>query len=225
MRIIGLIPVRGGSKGIPRKNLQNINGIPLVAHKIIQAKKSLCNEVWVSTEDEEIKKVAAEFGASLINRPIDLATDEASTDSVLKHAVKILKVSKEDVLVLLQATSPLIKLESINNCINKLINNARLGSVLTLRESHPFMWVTKDDLIWEPSGHERQVRKRRQELDVSGWETGGCYAIKIGHFKEKNVRYPEPTGAVAVSHLESLDIDTIDELETASQILKIYGAS
>lgn len=223
MRIIGLIPARGGSKGIPRKNLQNINGIPLVAHKIMQAKKSLCNEVWVSTEDEEIKEVAEKFGASLIHRPIDLATDEASTDSVLKHAVKMLKVSKEDILVLLQATSPLIKLESINNCINKLINDSSLGCVMTLREAHPFMWVTKDNLIWEPSGHERQLRKRRQELDISGWETGGCYSIKIGHFEEKNIRYPEPTGAVPVSYLESLDIDTIDELETASQILKIYG--
>ena len=107
--------------------------------------------------------------------------------------------------------------------INKLINDASLGCVMTIREAHPFMWVTKDNLIWEPSGHERQLRKRRQELDISGWETGGCYSIKIRHFEEKNIRYPEPTGAVSVSHLESLDIDTIDELETASQILKIYG--
>ncbi len=224
MRIIGLIPVRGGSKGIPRKNLQNINGIPLVGRKIMQAKESLCNEVWVSTEDEEIKNVAVKFGANLIDRPIELATDEAGTESVLKHAVEILKVSENDVLVLLQATSPLIKLESINNCIKKLISDARLGCVMTLRPAHPFMWVTKDNLIWEPSGHERQVRKRRQELDVSGWETGGCYAIKIGHFQEKNIRFPEPTGAVYVSHLESLDIDTIDELEIASQILKIYSS-
>ncbi len=222
MRIIGLIPARGGSKGIPRKNLHNLNGIPLVAHKIEQAKKSLCEEVWVTTEDDEIKKVARKFGAGVIDRPVELATDEASTDSVLKHAVKILKVSKEDILVLLQATSPLITLDSINKCISKLINENSLGCVITLREAHPFMWTTKDKLNWEPSGHDRLSRRRRQELDISGWETGGCYAIRIGHFQKKNIRYPEPTGAITVSHLESLDIDTIEELKTASEILKAY---
>jgi CMP-N-acetylneuraminic acid synthetase len=220
MRIVALIPARGGSKGIPRKNLSDLNGIPLIAHKIIQAQKSLCSEVWVSSEDIEIQNIAKKFGAEVIDRPAELATDEAGTDIVITQAINSLQLKKNDVLVLLQPTSPLIKIESINKCIEKLVQSKELGSVIALREAHTFKWVTKDDLNWEPSGHDRYARKRRQELPRSAWETGGCYALRIRETPEAVSYHQAPTGVVAVSHIESLDIDILEDLKDAARVLQ-----
>jgi CMP-N-acetylneuraminic acid synthetase len=218
MRIIALIPARGGSKGISRKNLREINGIPLVGHKILQAQKSICTEVWVTSEDSEILDTARIFGANVINRPKELATDEAGTDSVIIHAINSLRLNEKDILVLLQPTSPLIKIESINQCINKLIKYSNLCTVLTVRETHTFTWVTEDDLIWEPFGHDRYTRKRRQELSRSAWETGGCYAVRVGSNPQEVSYHQFPTGVVAVTHIEALDVDTLQDLGDASVV-------
>jgi len=218
MRIVGLIPARGGSKGIPRKNLQEINGVPLVGHKILQAQQSYCSEVWVSSEDLEILETARFFEAGTIMRPVEIATDEASTDSVIVHAVNFLRLVEQDILVLLQPTSPLIKVETINQCINKLTKHASLSSVFTVREAHTFSWVQTDGLYWEPYGHDRYNRKRRQELSKSAWETGGCYAFRIGNNPEQVSYHQSPSSVIAVTHLEALDIDTLDDLKDASNV-------
>ena len=219
MRIIGIIPARGGSKGIPRKNLQPIGNSSLIGLKINQAIDSICTEVWVSTEDKEISEASRNHGAEVISRPEALSTDDAGTDAVLLHAIDFLDCSDQDILVLLQPTSPLIKLTSIDACIQKLIDNPQLNSVISIREAHPFMWNTCDDISWNPEGHTRSLRPRRQDLGKSGWETGGCYSIRVGALREQLVRYPEPTGILEVGFLEALDIDTLQDLESARRVL------
>src|SRR5712691_1233000 len=103
--ILGIIPARGGSKGIPRKNLRPLLGKPLLAWSVEAAKESRRLDAFaVSTEDREIARVARQYGADVIERPPELASDEASTLAVLQHA---LKVRPADVLVLLQPTSPI----------------------------------------------------------------------------------------------------------------------
>jgi CMP-N,N'-diacetyllegionaminic acid synthase len=82
MRIVGLVPARGGSKGIPRKNLKLVGGNSLLSIKIEQAKLSQCNEIWVSTEDPEIASIAKQDGANIIERPMALAEDDTSTDDM-----------------------------------------------------------------------------------------------------------------------------------------------
>ncbi len=219
MRIVGLIPARGGSKGIPRKNLIPISGTPLVAHKIKQAFASLCNEVWVSSDSSEIHTVSRSFGAQIIYRPDELATDESSTDEVINHAVEVLKLKTSDIVVLLQPTSPLIKVKSINNCIEKLLTNKNFDCVLAVRGTNVFSWITINDGEWIPDGHDRYRRKRRQELPESGWETGGCYALRVKEKGQKTSYHQSPTGVVKISHVEALDIDDIEDLNTASTIL------
>lgn len=219
MKIISLIPARGGSKGIPKKNLSVIAGTTLLGLKVAQAKMTLANEIWVSTDNPEIKAEAIKNGAYVLDRPDSLSTDEASTDSMLIHAVECIPCEPDDIIVLLQTTSPLIEVNSINSCISQLIENKSLGSVITIRESHPFMWVTKNGFSWEPSGHTRDLRPRRQDLDRGGWETGGCYAIRVSAIQKQGVRYPAPTGTVNVSFLESIDIDTPQDLEMARNLL------
>ena len=120
MRIIALIPARGGSKGIPRKNLQIVQDTPLVARKIQNAFASKCTEVWVTTEDPEIIEVSNKYGAKIIKRPEYLTTDEASTRDTVLHALEYVNCNDQDLIVLLQVTSPLLKVSTINLCIEKI---------------------------------------------------------------------------------------------------------
>jgi len=225
MRIVGLIPARGGSKGIHRKNLQTVGENSLVAIKILQARASNCNEIWVSTEDLEIASISEQNEAKIIERPMALAEDDTSTDDMLIHAAETLKLDSSDCIILLQPTSPLLKLSSVNKCIQMLLENPELSSVITLRQAHPFMWEESEFMNWDPSGHTRKVRPRRQELSPSGYETGGCYAIRVQSLYEQRVRYPKPTGTVSVNHLEAIDIDTLEDLSLASSIFGLLNST
>lgn len=225
MRIVGLIPARGGSKGIPRKNLQTVGENSLVAIKILQAKASMCNEIWVSTEDSEIAELAQRYGAGVIERPDRLAEDFAGSDDVLIHAIETLELSPKDTIVMLQPTSPLLRLSSVDGCINNLLLNPTLNSVLTLKEAHPFMWEQTADKFWNPSGHKREFRPMRQEFNPSGWETGGCYAARVDSVLATKLRFPEPTGLVSVNHIEALDIDVMEDLVMARAIFGTLNAS
>ena len=218
MKVIALIPARGGSKGIPRKNLKKVGTFSLLARRIVEAKKSLCDEIHVSTEDDEIGAEVLKFGAHILRRPEELAQDDTSTDSVLLHAIESLSLNDEDILVLLQATSPFLGFKRINECIDALKKNTSANSAITLRIGHPFVWAEKTD-FFEPHGHAREKRPRRQDLGIEGWETGGCYAIRVSALRTQGVRYPSPTLGVSVNHLEALDIDTLDDLDLAESIM------
>ena len=222
MRIAAIIPARGGSKGIARKNLRKLGSHSLLGLKVTHANLSRCNEVYVSTEDTEIANEGLEYGSKIIQRPMDLAHDDTSTDAVLLHALDELGLQDSDILVLLQATSPFLKSEKIDECIQKLVNEPKLSAVITIRLGHPFMWHELDGVI-NPLGHSREKRPRRQDLGVEGWETGGCYAIRVSALRKQKVRYPQPTACVSVNQIEALDIDTMEDLELAQKLIEILG--
>ncbi len=222
MRIAAIIPARGGSKGITRKNLRKLGSHSLLGLKVTHANLSRCNEVYVSTEDTEIANEGLEYGSKIIQRPMDLARDDTSTDAVLLHAIDELGLQDSDILVLLQATSPFLKSEKIDECIQKLVNEPKLSAVITIRLGHPFMWHELDGMI-NPLGHSREKRPRRQDLGVEGWETGGCYAIRVSALRQQKVRYPQPTAGVSVNQIEALDIDTMEDLELAQELIEILG--
>lgn len=224
-RIVGLIPARGGSKGIPRKNLQRLGSDTLLGHKISQARIAGIQEIFVSTEDSEIKNSAISSGANVIDRPMVFATDTSSTDEVVNHAQEQLSLNPQDILVLLQVTSPLLLASSIKRCVDKLISSHHLQCVFTIHRAHPFIWkssrVSED--LWDPKNHSRSFRPRRQDMGIEGWETGGCYAIRVEGLLEQGIRYPEPTSTVSVNYLESLDIDNLEDLETARIVHQAYA--
>jgi CMP-N-acetylneuraminic acid synthetase len=222
VRIAAIIPARGGSKGITRKNLRKLGSHSLLGLKVTHANLSRCNEVYVSTEDTEIANEGLEYGSKIIQRPMDLARDDTSTDAVLLHAIDELGLQDSDILVLLQATSPFLKSEKIDECIQKLVNEPKLSAVITIRLGHPFMWHELDGMI-NPLGHSREKRPRRQDLGVEGWETGGCYAIRVSALRQQKVRYPQPTAGVSVNQIEALDIDTMEDLELAQELIEILG--
>ena len=125
MSIISIIPARGGSKGIPRKNIKMLAGKPLIAYNIIESQCSLqIDRVVVSTDDAEIAEVSKSYGAEIVWRPRNISDDEASSESALLYTLSYLKEKenyKPDLLVFLQCTSPLTLSEDIDGTINALI--------------------------------------------------------------------------------------------------------
>jgi CMP-N-acetylneuraminic acid synthetase len=222
--IVGLIPARGGSKGIPRKNLQEIEGKSLLQRGIESLKESQCEKVYVSTEDLEIAALALEHGAEVVVRPLELAQDDTSTEAVIMQAIAYLSLNSDDILVVHQVTSPLVKLDSIQMCIGAVANNPSINSSLTLRDGVPFVWLESTEGLWNPKNHERNYRPLRQEFGPQGIETGGIYVMRVSALIDQKNRFPHPTLGVKVSYLESLDIDSIEELSEARQIFKCLNS-
>jgi N-acylneuraminate cytidylyltransferase len=216
-RVICLIPARGGSKGIPKKNLQPFNGIPLVVWKIIQASSANIDEIWVSTDDFEIATVASLSNASVLRRPDSISGDLATTESCIEHFIQSVGIRDDDLICLLQLTSPLIRIATINSCIDKMRSIPSLNSSLSGVRSHRFSWI-KHKNSWHPENHSRDFRPRRQDLPEFGIENGGCYVFRVSAFRERKNRFPNPTEIVLSSYLESLDIDTIEDLVEAQKV-------
>lgn len=200
--ILGITPARGGSKGIPKKNIKIIVGKPLLAWTIEEAKKSkLIDRYVVSTEDKEIAKVAQSFGAEVFLRPAELATDEASTESVLKHAVNYFKC---DTVVLLQATSPIRKLGLIDECISEFIDGGydslATGFICKYKE------YGKNYL-------------RRQDIEGFFYDDGNVYVMKADLIRIGE-RYGKNIARKLISRFENVEIDDEFDLWLAEQILK-----
>lgn len=174
MNIVAIIPARGGSKGIPRKNLVEIMGRPLIAHSIIHALESkLINRVIVSTEDEEIAKVSKQYGAEIPTmRPNELAEDHVLDLPVYEHMLRYLKDSENyiaDIVVHLRPTAPYRKAEWIDESIQILIDNKDADSVRSVSEplQHPYRTFTIEDAYLSPimkHEHSEPYLLRRQDL-------------------------------------------------------------
>lgn len=143
MNILGLILARGGSKGVPRKNIKLLNGKPLISYVINESKK-VFEDVYVSTEDWEIKYVAENFGANVINRPPELATDTSKSIDVVKHALTVVEA---DVIVLLNCCTPLLKAQHIGEAVKLFLEKKAdsVTSVVESFESHPSKLCELDD--------------------------------------------------------------------------------
>jgi len=218
--IIGLIPARGGSKGIPRKNLAFLGGKTLLEIGVAKLFLSGCDEVFVSTDDQEISECAREYGAKIINRPSEISEDTSSTESVILHAINSLRIDPANTLVIHQITSPMITVKSIVFCINSL-ENSKFNSAISVFQESPFIWVENEFQEWEPNNHNRASRPRRQDLAKSGIETGGIYVAKVKAIIEQLNRFPVPTICVPVSYIEAIDINTEADLNDVRNFFKI----
>jgi CMP-N,N'-diacetyllegionaminic acid synthase len=185
-KYIALIPARGGSKGLPGKNIRMLNGKPLICWSIEQAIScKAISRVLVSTDCQEIAKIALEAGAEVpALRPAELAQDNTSTEAVMLHVTKDwLPLNDECVLVLLQPTSPIRFRDSINNAI-KLFEEQRADSLVSVCESHAFFWQMPSNPI---ALYDFQNRPRRQDIKESDRkyrENGSIYLTKLDILKK-----------------------------------------
>jgi N-acylneuraminate cytidylyltransferase len=201
--ILGVIPARGGSKGIPRKNLRPICGRPLIAWTIDAAKSSkLLDRFAVSTEDAEIKAVARELGAEVLDRPDELAGDEVLSWEVLKHA---LDVTKADVSVLLQPTSPIRDDDLIDRAIEKFLADPALDSMATGYEQP----------IYPPHGQDH----RRQDIS-SKFVNDGSIVVSKRVALEAGGLFGRNAGTMVTDKEQNIDIDDLFDLWLAEKVLE-----
>ena len=224
MSTLCVIPVRGGSKGIPRKNLRDVGGKPLVVWTIEQALEAKDVRVVVSTEDEEIASVARAAGAEVIERPAELAQDTTATEPVIVHAMDYLR-DKEgyepEFVMLLQATSPVRRPGTIDRAIAQARETGVDSLVGTVPQT-PFLWWTARDGHGPTADFDVDHRPRRQELAPDQFryrETGSLYVTKPWVYRERNNRIGGKIGLFVMDEVEGVDIDGPLDLALAGKTL------
>ena len=227
-RLPCIIPARGGSKGIPRKNLVDLCGKPLIAWTIEAAKAAeSIDKVYVSTEDIDIAATAASYGADIIDRPKDLAADHTSSEDVLYHAIAALEAqngTQPEAFVFMQCTSPLTSPNDIERAV-EILNSGDTDSVVSVTSSQLFLWREDAENRAVPINHQIDYRPRRQELQPEFAETGAIYAIRTSAMLQDRRRYCGVIRLMEMPLIRSFEIDTLEELALVETILKEQIAS
>lgn len=218
-RVLAVIPARSGSKGLPGKNVRSLVGKPLVQWSIEQAQRATSiSTVHVSTDSEEIAALALSAGADVPSlRPSHLATDIATTSSVLEYALDLYEAHGHsfDYLVLLEPTSPLRRLSDIDNVVNQLHEmREAFDSMLTLApmNNHPSTAkIIKSDGLVMPFCPQRSSNARRQDLAPALFPFVIAHAVKVPVFLEEKSIYTQRSGGYLVERWQAYEID--DELD------------
>jgi len=217
MRYTALIPLRGGSKGIPMKNIKPLNGVPLCEYVITAAQHSgIFNKVIVSTENTEIAKIAAGFGAEIIERPAELATDTATTDSVMVHAAEVLGKTF-DVLVTIQATYPYLLAGDFlkaKACFEK----GQYNSLFSGTHTYHFLWREAQDGLIHPLTIDTVQRPMRQQWQGTILENGAFYFTEYEFLTRYKMRVGGNIGCYLMPF--NPEIDTEADWQAAEEILK-----
>ena len=206
-----IIPARGGSKGVPHKNILPFLGTPLITHSIRYALDAeLVDKVFVSTDDEQIAAIAKTAGAEIIHRPSELSGDTATTESAIEHAVKVWreKGSAPDRIVLLQATSPLRPQGSLDEAL-RTFRSGGYDSLLSISPTHRFFWRVDGEIAQaEYDFMNRPRRQDMQEKDIRYVENGSVYIFSTTHFKATGNRLGGKIGYVVFPEEYSPEIDS-----------------
>ena len=214
-KIISLIPARGGSKGLPRKNIISLSGQPLISFTIksSQAVKRI-NEVYTSTDDPEISEVAQKYNSKVIPRPKYLALDHSSTDSVINHAIEYLKLNKGDIIILLQATSPLRTQQHIEQALDLFIQKQPkiLMSVYKPKECIFKGYKRTKNGYLQAIFNPDDPFKPRQEFEDVLFANGAIYIFKVEHFLEKKLIPRSNIFPFIMEQQDSVDIDQNSDL-------------
>ncbi len=221
--VVALIPARGGSKGVPRKNVRRVGGVPLVARAIAAALAAeQVDRVVVSTDDDEIAAVAEEWGAQVVRRPARIAGDTASSESALLHALDVLARDGIDVgiLAFLQATSPFIDPDALDDGI-RLVSSGGYDSVFSAVETFGFLWQRDPTGAAGGVNHDPDLRPRRQDREPHLLETGAFYVLDAAGFRAAAHRFFGRVGVVEVRETTAIEIDTAEQLEVARAIASL----
>jgi N-acylneuraminate cytidylyltransferase/CMP-N,N'-diacetyllegionaminic acid synthase len=218
--VLGLIPARGGSKGVPRKNIRELDGLPLIAHSIQAGLDATAiDSVVVSTDDDEIAQVAETHGGRVpFIRPAELAIDEAPTAPVIDHALETLHSEGEeyDTFVLLQPTSPLRTSTHIDEAYS-LYQESGVDSVVSAYPTYETRW--KPSLEGAQKLNYTDASKRRQDREPEYVVNGAVYVTDIEQFLQTGETITGMTEIYEMTERESIDIDTPFDLCLAERIL------
>ncbi|MAZ43686.1 MAG: hypothetical protein CMF48_00710 [Legionellales bacterium] len=221
--VVAIIPARGGSKGIPRKNLQHLGGHPLISHIINTALKcKTISRVIVSTEDEEIAQTAKHYGAEVpFKRPESLAGDTVLTVPVLLHAAQWLLENsqwKPDIIVLLYPTSPLLKANVIDEGISILLNDPQTDSVASFCLDDKYHWQLESNSLQRVYPDKIM---RRQDMSPLLIENGALYITRYEKMLETDSYIGGRVKPVLMNSKDSWDIDETSDFEIVDALLKV----
>jgi CMP-N,N'-diacetyllegionaminic acid synthase len=234
-RVLGLIPARGGSKGLPGKNIRPINGLPLLAWSIRAARKShYLDRVIVSTDSQEIAETAkAHGGEAPFLRPAELASDTAGSIDVILHALDFCKDQGEtyDYIVLLEPTSPLRTVEDIDRSLEALAEHPTAEAVVSVVQaeaSHPvFCSRAGPDGLIKPFMGKAIEHLRRQDLGEALYPEGTIYISSVPALQDRRSFYHEKTLAYIVERHKQFEVDEEMDLVMIEALMKfmyhIYG--
>lgn len=227
MNILGIILARGGSKGVPRKNLKPLAGIPLLAYTILEAQRSIrLSRLVVSSEDEEILALASRLGCGIVKRPGELATDQAASPPCVMHAIEYLQSHhgfNTDIAVLLQPTTPFRTFQTIDGCIDLLLEKDA-DSVVSVMKAPHFVnphWVRKlDERGFLKPYLEDKDFTRRQDLPQVYWRNGQVYTVKKEVLFETGDFYGDKSVPFLMNEEFHVNIDAIIDFKFAEFLLQ-----
>lgn len=227
-KILAIIPARGGSKGLPEKNIKLLYDKPLIAWTIEQAKECIyIDEVFVTTDSEKIANVSREYGIKIpFLRPAYLAQDSSSSMDVVEHVLSYYESKKVyfDYIILLEPTSPLRKKNDLDSAIQIAINNENADGVVSLGEvhmEHP-MIVKKinDEGYIEPYIDDVKKITQRQQADKAYFPYGVIYMIKTSIFKKEKAFYTNNVLPYFIERWQNYEVDDIYDFIAIEAILK-----
>ncbi len=219
--ILAIIPARGGSKGIPRKNIRMLAGKPLLVWSIEAARATPAIErVVVSTDDAEIGAIAKQYGAEVIWRPAEISGDTATSESALVHALDYLRATEQyepDLVVFLQATSPLREPDDLQNAIDTL-QHEQADSLFSACSVHGFVWRRDRNELFSLT-YDYRHRQRRQDAPEDLMENGSIYVFKPWVLRELNNRLGGKIAVYRMSVRNSFQVDELDDLVLMEQLM------
>ncbi len=209
-KIVSVITARGGSKGIPDKNIIDISGKPLIFWTIQASRNSRVEETWVSTDSSRIATLASGYGAKILNRPEELANDIIMPDASLVHFAENVDF---DILVFIQPTSPLLDSKYINKGLRMM---TEYDSVFSAYKEH---WLPRWSKNAEPINWHPGFRPRRQDMDEQYVENGAFYITTKKGLLESKLRYNGNIGIVEMPLNKSYQLDNNDDLQIIKKLL------
>lgn len=226
MRVSCIILARGGSKGIPNKNLIEFCGKPLLAWTILQARAcNVITDFWVSSDSDEILSVAEKYGAKCIKRPDELSGDKSSSESAWLHALSVINSQSDasiDYIVAPQVTSPLRESADFTNALNRLVESDG-DSLLSVAEVEDYFCWKLSDGVAESVNYDYRDRKPRQLIEKRYLENGSFYIVKPNILLECENRLGGKILLHEMERYKMFQIDTEEDLRLCEVVMKGYG--
>ncbi|PIQ85381.1 MAG: acylneuraminate cytidylyltransferase [Candidatus Omnitrophica bacterium CG11_big_fil_rev_8_21_14_0_20_45_26] len=221
-KIIVIIPARGNSKRVRKKNIRKLAGRPLIAHSIIQALQSrFIDRIFVSTDNRAIGLVARKYGAEVIWRPNKLSGDKASSESALLHVIDELKRKENyvpDYIVFLQCTSPIRRRNDIDAAIRKFLKSGA-DSLLSVEAHNKFIWRRNRQTAF-PLNYDFRRRPREQDFPEEFKENGSIYILKTSVLTKGKNRLGGKIAIYVMDHWSSFQIDLNEDFELVEWIIR-----
>lgn len=223
-KTIAIIPARGGSKGLPNKNIKSFCGKPLLAWSILQAQQAQqIHSVWVSSDSDEILDVAMSYGAGPIKRPLEISGDQASSESAWIHAIEALTLKNVpmDLILAMQATSPVRESTDIEQAIEFFQASGYDSLFSSNRVEDHHVWVREGEQM-KSFNYDFKNRKRRQDMQKKYLENGSFYIFRPELIKKHQNRLAGKIGTYVMEDYKQIQVDTESDFVHAEVIMKGY---